>query len=349
VTTSAPATSILASRANDVAIAPRRALHRFACIHVLATFVLLIAGARVTSNDAGISVVDWPSSLGFFNPIAVHLRGLMHGLVAIEHGHREIAMVVGLLTIVEAIWLWRTGEQTLRTLGVLLLIGVLVQGGLGGLTVKMKLPPAVSIAHGMLAQSFFCLSIATAALLAPRGATAALLAPRASGSTTSRPGSTGASSAGLEQTGARATFLALRRASVVTMAIVFGQLFLGAFVRHTVAKWRVPTFADLPVMVHAAFAAAVLVSIGMLVARSVATASLERAITRPALALGGLVVAQAILGVLAVATRTDPLITVLHVVIGAAILGTCVMLAVRSGRLAAAAADVARPPTEARR
>src|SRR5688572_15298173 len=158
---------VASATARDPAVPGVRAgRRRFAWFHVFATFVLLIAGARVTSHDAGISVEDWPTSLGFFNPIAVHLRGLMQGLVAIEHGHREIAMVVGLLTIVEMAWLWRTAERpAVRNLGVLLLALVLVQGALGGLTVKLRLPAVVSVAHGMLAQTFFCLSIATAWLL----------------------------------------------------------------------------------------------------------------------------------------------------------------------------------------
>ena len=291
----------------------RAGRRRFAWFHVFATFVLLIAGARVTSHDAGISVEDWPSSLGFFNPIAVHLRGLMQGLVAIEHGHREIAMVVGLLTIVEAVWLWRTAERpAVRNLGVLLLALVLVQGGLGGLTVRLRLPPIVSVAHGMLAQTFFCLSIATAWLV---------------GAGAGRGPGRGVASASPPATAAAR---GMRRAAVVALGAVYAQLLLGAVVRHTVAKWRVPTFQDLPVVLHASFAAVVVIAIGVLIARAVALPRSERRLTRPALALGVLLVAQALLGVLSVVTRTDPLVTVLHVVTGAAILGLCLLTTLRT-------------------
>lgn len=287
----------------------RAGRRRFAWFHVFATFVLLIAGARVTSHDAGISVEDWPSSLGFFNPIAVHLRGLMQGLVAIEHGHREIAMVVGLLTIVEMAWLWRTAERpAVRNLGVLLLALVLVQGALGGLTVKLRLPAIVSIAHGMLAQTFFCLSIATAWLVGR--------SPGRGVASASPPGT--------------AAVRSVRRAAVVALGAVYVQLLLGAVVRHTVAKRRVPTFVDLPVILHATFAAVVVVAIGVLIARAVALPRGDRRLTRPALALGALLVAQALLGVLSVVTRTDPLVTVLHVVTGAAILGLCLLTTLRT-------------------
>ncbi len=37
-------------------------VHRFAVFVVLWTILLLIAGALVTSNDAALSVPDWPLS-----------------------------------------------------------------------------------------------------------------------------------------------------------------------------------------------------------------------------------------------------------------------------------------------
>jgi len=310
--TSPASASALDRRAAPAAGATERCTHRawrhrFACFHVFATLVLLVAGAAVTSNDAGLSVSDWPSSLGFFNPLAVHLRGLMHGLVAIEHGHREIGMVVGLLTIVETTWLWITATRRAhRVLGVTLLAAVIVQGTLGGLTVKLHLPPAVSVAHGMLAQSFFCLSIATAWLLSGEFAATA-------------PGM------------AEAAPPALRRAAFVAMGAVYLQLLFGAIVRHTVAKWRVPEFSDLPVVLHAAFAVAVVAAIGSVVARVVSSTSAPR-FARPAFALGALVIVQAVLGVVAIVTRTDPLVTVVHVVTGATILATALLLVLRAYR-----------------
>src|ERR1700680_530742 len=79
---------------------PNRNVHRFALFTACCTFLLLIAGALVTSNDAGLSVPDWPLSYGSLTPPMV-------GGIFYEHGHRMMAAFVGLLSIALAIWLWR--------------------------------------------------------------------------------------------------------------------------------------------------------------------------------------------------------------------------------------------------
>jgi heme a synthase len=135
---------------------PNRNVHRFAVFTACCTFLLLIAGALVTSNDAGLSVPDWPLSYGSFTPPMV-------GGIFYEHGHRVIAATVGLLSIVLAAWLWRVERRAwVRWLGVAAVGAVVAQGILGGITVLFFLPPAVSSAHAALAQLFFCtiLSIA---------------------------------------------------------------------------------------------------------------------------------------------------------------------------------------------
>ena len=43
-------------------------LHRYALLLAAATFCLIIAGALVTSNDAGLAVPDWPLSYGKLMP-----------------------------------------------------------------------------------------------------------------------------------------------------------------------------------------------------------------------------------------------------------------------------------------
>ena len=126
-----------------------RALHRYAVFTAACTFVLLNAGALVTSNDAGLSIPDWPLAYGSFLPPFV-------GGIRYEYTHRVIATCVGLLTIGLAVWLWRTEKRNwMRWLGVAALGGVITQGILGGLTVRMYQPPAVSAAHATLAQLFF--------------------------------------------------------------------------------------------------------------------------------------------------------------------------------------------------
>ena len=137
-------------------IRPNRNAHRFAVFTAGCTFLLLIAGALVTSNDAGLSVPDWPLSYGSLTPPMV-------GGIFYEHGHRVIAACVGLMSIVLAAWLWRVDQRPwVRWLGLAAVGAVVAQGILGGLTVLFFLPPAVSSAHAGLAQLFFCtiLSIA---------------------------------------------------------------------------------------------------------------------------------------------------------------------------------------------
>jgi len=129
---------------------PNRGVHRFAVFTTACTFFLLIAGALVTSNDAGLSVPDWPLSYGSLMPPMV-------GGIFYEHGHRMIATFVGTLSVVLAVWLWRVETRAwVRWLGVAAVGAVIAQGILGGITVLFFLPPAISSAHATLAQLFFC-------------------------------------------------------------------------------------------------------------------------------------------------------------------------------------------------
>src|SRR5713101_7145526 len=137
-------------------IALNQTLHKYAVFTACSTFLLLIAGALVTSNDAGLSVPTWPLAWGSVAP-------LMVGGIAYEWSHRVIAASVGFLTIVLAAWLWVAEKRPwMRWLGLAALGGVISQGILGGLTVRMFQPPAVSAAHATLAQLFFSTVVAIA-------------------------------------------------------------------------------------------------------------------------------------------------------------------------------------------
>src|SRR5438105_888175 len=128
-------------------------LHRYAVLWSFCTLFLVVAGGLVTSNDAGLSVPDWPLSYGRLMPP-------MEGNVFYEHGHRMVATTVGLLTIGMAIWLMRAeGRRWMRNLGWISLAAVVVQGVLGGMTVIFLLPKPVSIGHACLAQLFFSTTV----------------------------------------------------------------------------------------------------------------------------------------------------------------------------------------------
>jgi len=126
-----------------------KALHRYAVLTACCTFLLLIAGALVTSNDAGLSIPDWPLAYGSLTPPMV-------GGIRYEFTHRVIATCIGILTIGLAAWLWKAEKrQWMRWLGLAALGGVIAQGILGGATVLTYQMPAVSAAHATLAQLFF--------------------------------------------------------------------------------------------------------------------------------------------------------------------------------------------------
>src|SRR3954462_2695666 len=133
-----------------------KGVHRFAVFVACATFFLIIAGANVTSHDAGLATSDWPLSNGQVFPKMV-------GNLFWEHGHRMVATVVGILTIVLAVFVQlRESRPWVRRLGWAALGAVIAQGLLGGLTVKLNLPLLVSAAHATLAQLFFCTTVSLA-------------------------------------------------------------------------------------------------------------------------------------------------------------------------------------------
>src|ERR1700687_2728780 len=128
-------------------------LHRYTLVVAICTLFLVVAGGLVTSNDAGLSVPDWPLSYGKLMP-------RMEGGVFFEHGHRMVATTVGLLTIILAIWLSRSDKRRwMRRLGWVALAAVIAQGLLGGMTVIFMLPKPVSISHACLAQLFFSTTV----------------------------------------------------------------------------------------------------------------------------------------------------------------------------------------------
>src|SRR5688500_5578535 len=130
--------------------------HRFAVATVAATLALIFIGGLVTSTGSGLSVPDWPLSYGMLMPPMV-------GGVFYEHGHRMAASFVGLLTLILAVWTARVEARPgVRRLAWSALWAVVAQGVLGGLTVLLYLPPAISVAHACLAQTFLCLTIALA-------------------------------------------------------------------------------------------------------------------------------------------------------------------------------------------
>src|SRR5207237_2621325 len=124
--------------------------------------LLICSGGMVTSKGVGLAVPDWPTTFGynmFLFPVSKWIGGVLF-----EHTHRLIASTVGFLTIILAIWLWRTEDRpAVRELGLLAVGGVMLQGILGGLRVTM-LKDKIGIFYACLAQASVVLSVLIASV-----------------------------------------------------------------------------------------------------------------------------------------------------------------------------------------
>ncbi len=294
----------------------RPALHRYALAVASATGALLFVGGLVTSTGSGLAVPDWPLSFGqVFPPL--------RGGVLFEHGHRMVAATVGLLTVILAAWLWRSESRAwVRRLGALALAAVIVQGVLGGLTVRLRLPVAVSVAHAGIAELFFCLT-GTLALVTSRS----WLLPEEPTPDSGPP--------------------SLRALSVVTVAVVYLQILVGALVRHTGAGLAIPDFPlsfgrlvpplgdDLVLYQFAHRVGAVLVALMVIwtASRTLRQHGHRPSLARPALLLLLLLAWQVYLGAVVIWTRKAVVPTTTHLLSGALLLVTSLVLALRSQRL----------------
>lgn len=296
-------------------------LRRFAKFVALSTLFLIFAGAMVTSTGSGLAVPDWPLSYGRLMPPMV-------GGIFYEHGHRMIAATVGLLTVIQAIWLQlREPKRFLRLLGWCAVGAVIAQGLLGGLTVIFLLPPAISIAHAGLAEIFFCLNVAIAFY-------ASLWY---------------AETRKMERSDAPVTL------TTSLAAIVYAQILLGALMRHLGAGLAIPDFPTsfgrvVPRFTSSAIAVnfahrlgAVCVAVAIIVT-VVRLLRFEPQHPLRQLATFLLVVAtaQIFLGGYTVWSGKNPVITSLHVACGAATLALSLVLALTARAAAWRVTNAAR-------
>jgi cytochrome c oxidase assembly protein subunit 15 len=289
-----------------IAATYNRGHHRLAVFLACWTFLLIIAGALVTSNDAGLSVPDWPTSFGSWYKIPKLVGG-----VKFEHTHRMIAQGAGLLTVVLAVWTWRVEKRRwLRVLAYAAVGTVIAQGILGGITVLFYLPPAVSSAHAALAQTFFCIAVAIALFTGKRWIEEQ---PR------------------VEFDQRRPSLFTL---TMLSIFVLYVQLILGAMFRHHGLSW----------WPHVANAVVVSFVLAWSAVRALTVYSHIEAVRQPAVALLSLVIAQLCLGFTAFLTRVAwgrnavqpelPMVmaTVAHVAVGALLLATAIILAIQVWR-----------------
>jgi heme a synthase len=270
-----------------------------------ATFILIIAGALVTSNDAGLSIPDWPTSFGSFSVPQ------LNGGIKFEWTHRAIAGSIVILTISVAAWTWFADRRRwMKWLGLAALGTVITQAILGGLTVLLFQPPWVSSAHAAVGQTFFCIAVAIAIFTGRRWVEEV---PQ------------------VEFDSRRPSLVTL---TLLSIFVLYVQLILGAMFRHHGMSWW-------PHVVNAAVVAFVLTWTAI---RALSQFSKIEAVRRPAIILASLMIAQLCLGFIAFLTRVawgrdavqpqSPMVisTVAHVAVGALLLATAVVLAIQVWR-----------------
>ena len=292
-------------------------LHRYALLVVCSTVLLIAAGGMVTSTGSGLAVPDWPNTYGSFMfsfPLEKMVGGIFY-----EHGHRLIASTVGFLTIILAVWIWRVDPRAwMRKLGFAALGAVVLQGLLGGLTVILLLPAPVSIGHAGLAQLFFCTTIAIAVFTSPSWRKPDTISddPR------------------------------LRSMALMTTVVIYLQILLGATMRHNGAGLAIPDFplafgGIVPTNWTAGIAIHFAHRLGALIVFCAILATAlhvwrehggNSRLMRPAVLLVILVLVQGTLGAFVIWSGLQPVINTAHVANGALVLGTSLVLTLRSFR-----------------
>ena len=311
-------------------------LHVFSVLVALSTAVLIVAGGMVTSTGSGLSVPDWPNTYGWFMftfPLDKMVGGIFY-----EHTHRLIASAVGFFILTLAVWLWRSEPRRwVRQLGYVALAAVITQGILGGITVLYYLPDAISIGHASLAQLVFCLTVTIALATSPgwkRGY---------------RDQGSGIGDQKLDDR-------TLQKIAVATIAAIYLQIVVGATMRHTDAGLAIPDFPlafgqlvpphwDAKIAIHFAHRVGALI-VALFIAATTSHVLFHhrdrRELRRPSILLLVLLAAQITLGALTVLSGKHYIINSLHVVTGASVLGTALVLTLRAHRGRIGGAEVVR-------
>ncbi len=272
---------------------------------VVVTFFLVIAGGLVTSTKSGLAVPDWPLSYGKLMPPMV-------GGIRFEHTHRMIASLVGLMTLVLTIWIGFTeNRKWLRWMGIAAFGMVVSQGILGGLTVLYLLPAPISVTHACLAQTFFAFMVCLAYV-------------------TSREWSEEFSPPGLD-------FSSVKKLLLLTVALIYTQLILGAAFRHTGNR--------LILIPHVVSAFLVLIDILLVLTTIMKNMASQKKLMYPAILLGALAVLQMGLGMGAfifvvslASAHVEPsaghvFFVTSHQTLGALLLAAAVFLTLRVSRM----------------
>lgn len=277
-----------------------------------------------------MAVPDWPTTYGY-NLFAYPWQTWLFGPwdLFIEHGHRLLGSLAGLLSIALCVSLWRHDARPFaRWLGVATLLAVIGQGVLGGMRVRLD-ANLLAMIHGCTAPLFFALATTMAAI-------------------TSRWWRDGNDSGEVDSSG-------LLPLAVVTSVLAYFQLLLGAQLRHVGATTS-PTGFRAMVLAHLVVAAALTGHILLLAWRANRRLGNNKLLARPARRLAYAIVLQLLLGagawvlnyqwpawlgdyawsashVNVQESLLQVMVTTAHVALGSLIVATSVLFTLRSARL----------------
>ncbi len=295
-------------------------LHRFSKLLAGMTFILIFIGGLVTSTGSGLSVPDWPNTYGQFMfsfPLSKMVGGILY-----EHGHRMVATVVGMLTVILTIWVWaKESRKWLKWYALCALAAVILQGILGGITVLYLLPTPISVLHGCLAQAFFLMTIAIAIFTSEKWKTA--------------------------EEAPESLQPAVFNITLFTTVAVYIQLILGAIMRHTGSGLAIPDFPlafgkVIPPIQSQAVAIHFLHRLGAVVVSMFIITTVAKIIrnhrerielVRPAVVLVTALIIQITLAAFTIWSKKAVIPTTAHVATGAFILATSLVLTLRAYRL----------------
>ena len=173
---------------------PLGRLHALTLVTLFLTFDLVLFGAFTRLTDSGLGCPDWPGCYGNASPIgasapidaaqqAMPTGPVTPGKAWVEMVHRYLAMGVGMLTLVLAVFAWlqpkpRDGPRVMSPWwATLTAVWVCIQGAFGALTVTMKLFPAIVTLHLLGGYVLLGLLTVQAALLARQQYPASVPAP----------------------------------------------------------------------------------------------------------------------------------------------------------------------------